>query len=151
MKTMKVTESVIDASLHDVQVPNRHFTGAVTQESIGELKPKETVGDLKPKETVGDLKPIGISVSLVHFYDGARTYLHTHPGGQILLILQGNAEVESVTTGIAKKLGPGDIVQFAPDEVHWHGAAPETDMTHLSIAFGETKWEDDPPPDRARL
>ena len=142
---MNVKESVIDASLHDVKVPDRHFTGTVTLERIGELK---------PKETVSELKPMGISVSLVHFYEGARTYLHSHSGGQILLILRGKAEVEEVeagTTGIAQDLGPGAIVQFAPNALHWHGAAPETDMTHLSIAFGETKWEDDPPPDRARL
>ncbi len=29
---------------------------------------------------------------------------------------------------------PGDIVWFAPGERHWHGAGPETAMSHIAIA-----------------
>jgi quercetin dioxygenase-like cupin family protein len=28
---------------------------------------------------------------------------------------------------------PGDVVWFAPDEKHWHGATPTTAMTHIAI------------------
>jgi quercetin dioxygenase-like cupin family protein len=28
---------------------------------------------------------------------------------------------------------PGDTVWIAPDERHWHGAAPDTGMTHIAI------------------
>ena len=31
-------------------------------------------------------------------------------------------------------IGPGDVVWFAPDEKHWHGASPTTAMTHIAIA-----------------
>ena len=31
------------------------------------------------------------------------------------------------------QIGPGDIVQTPADEWHWHGAAPDHFMTHLSI------------------
>ena len=65
---MNVKKSAIDASSYDVELPPRRFTGTVELQRIGELK--------------------GMSVSLVHFYEGARTYWHTHPGGQTLLILR---------------------------------------------------------------
>lgn len=29
---------------------------------------------------------------------------------------------------------PGDVVWFAPHVKHWHGAAPDTAMSHLSWA-----------------
>jgi quercetin dioxygenase-like cupin family protein len=28
---------------------------------------------------------------------------------------------------------PGDVVWFSPGEKHWHGAAPNTAMTHIAI------------------
>jgi quercetin dioxygenase-like cupin family protein len=31
------------------------------------------------------------------------------------------------------EIRPGDVVWFAPDEKHWHGAAPTTAMTHIAI------------------
>jgi quercetin dioxygenase-like cupin family protein len=31
------------------------------------------------------------------------------------------------------KKGPGDVVWFSPGEKHWHGAAPNTAMTHIAI------------------
>jgi hypothetical protein len=30
-------------------------------------------------------------------------------------------------------LRPGDVVSCPPEEKHWHGAAPNTAMTHLAI------------------
>jgi quercetin dioxygenase-like cupin family protein len=33
-----------------------------------------------------------------------------------------------------KTARPGDIVWFEPGEKHWHGASPNTAMTHVAIA-----------------
>ena len=35
--------------------------------------------------------------------------------------------------GPIEEIRPGDVVQFAPNEKHWHGAAPTTAMTHIAI------------------
>lgn len=35
--------------------------------------------------------------------------------------------------GSIEEIRPGDVVQFAPGENHWHGAAPTTAMTHIAI------------------
>jgi len=37
---------------------------------------------------------------------------------------------------------PGDVVRIAPDEEHWHGATPNTSMTHLALTYGDTAWGD---------
>ncbi len=36
--------------------------------------------------------------------------------------------------GLIEDIRPGDVVWFSPGEMHWHGAAPTTAMTHIAIA-----------------
>ena len=35
--------------------------------------------------------------------------------------------------GPVEDIGAGDVVTFAADERHWHGAAPDSAMTHFAI------------------
>jgi quercetin dioxygenase-like cupin family protein len=35
--------------------------------------------------------------------------------------------------GAIEAIFPGDVVWFAPNEKHWHGATPTTSMTHIAI------------------
>jgi Uncharacterized conserved protein, contains double-stranded beta-helix domain len=35
--------------------------------------------------------------------------------------------------GPIEEIRPGDVVWFAPNEKHWHGATPTTAMTHIAI------------------
>lgn len=32
-----------------------------------------------------------------------------------------------------EEIRPGDVVWFAPNEKHWHGASPATAMVHIAI------------------
>jgi quercetin dioxygenase-like cupin family protein len=32
-----------------------------------------------------------------------------------------------------RRNAPGDVIIIAPNEKHWHGAAPTTAMTHIAI------------------
>ena len=68
----------------------------------------------------------------VTFEPGARTAWHTHPLGQTLIVVSGSGLVQR-EGGPIEKIAPGDVVWFAPGEKHWHGAAPETAMTHIAI------------------
>ena len=63
---------------------------------------------------------------------GARTAWHTHPLGQILIVVMGSGRAQREGGGI-EEIRPGDVVSFAPGEKHWHGAAPTTAMTHIAI------------------
>ena len=68
----------------------------------------------------------------VTFEPGARTAWHTHPLGQTLVVTSGCGRVQR-EGGPIEEIRAGDVVWFAPDERHWHGAAPTTAMTHIAI------------------
>ncbi|WP_243613230.1 (R)-mandelonitrile lyase [Shimia aestuarii] len=68
----------------------------------------------------------------VTFQPGARTAWHTHPLGQTLIVLSGKGRVQR-WGGEVVEIGPGDVIWFAPGEKHWHGAAPDSAMTHTAI------------------
>ena len=68
----------------------------------------------------------------VTFEPGARTAWHTHPLGQTLIVTAGAGLVQR-WGGAVEEIRPGDVVWFAADEKHWHGATPLTAMTHIAI------------------
>ena len=35
--------------------------------------------------------------------------------------------------GPTEEIRPGDVIWFPPGEKHWHGASPNTGMTHIAI------------------
>lgn len=99
------------------------FTGEVTLESVLNA------------QTEG-----GVSFSIVHFKDGARTHWHEHPGEQVLYILEGEGRV-GTHGGEEVRVKPGDVIHEGPGERHWHGAAPGQSMTHISVTTkGGPSW-----------
>ena len=68
----------------------------------------------------------------VTFEPGARTAWHTHPLGQTLIVTVGCGRAQR-WGGSIEEIRPGDVISFAPNEKHWHGAAPTTAMTHIAI------------------
>lgn len=77
--------------------------------------------------------PARASGATVTFEPGARTAWHTHPLGQTLIVTSGRGRAQR-EGGPVEDIGPGDIVWFPPGQRHWHGAAPDTAMTHIAIA-----------------
>ncbi len=73
------------------------------------------------------------SIGNVTFEPKARTNWHKHPGGQILLITDGQGYYQEKGNP-AQLLHKGDIVRIPPDAEHWHGAAPEYSLTHIAIS-----------------
>jgi quercetin dioxygenase-like cupin family protein len=76
--------------------------------------------------------PARVSVASVTFEPGARTAWHSHPLGQTLVVTSGRGRVQNWGKQM-EEIHPGDVVWTAPDEKHWHGAAPTSTMTHISI------------------
>ena len=72
---------------------------------------------------------VGASVT---FEPGARTAWHTHPLGQTLIVIAGLGRAQR-EGGPVEEIRPGDVIWFAPEEKHWHGASPTTAMTHIAI------------------
>jgi quercetin dioxygenase-like cupin family protein len=76
--------------------------------------------------------PGRVAGASVTFEPGARTAWHTHPLGQTLIVTAGAGLVQR-DGGPIEQIRPGDVVQFAANEKHWHGATPTTAMTHIAI------------------
>jgi quercetin dioxygenase-like cupin family protein len=76
--------------------------------------------------------PARAAAATVTFEPGARTAWHTHPLGQTLIAASGLGWAQR-EGGPIEEIRPGDIVWFAPNEKHWHGATPTTAMTHIAI------------------
>jgi quercetin dioxygenase-like cupin family protein len=77
-------------------------------------------------------EPARVRGASVTFEPGARTAWHTHPLGQTLIVTSGLGRVQR-EGGPVEEIRPGDVVWFAPNEKHWHGASPNTAMSHIAI------------------
>lgn len=86
---------------------------------------------------------LNVPVSNVTFSPGCRNNWHSHTGGQLLIAVGGRGYYQEKGRP-ARELLPGDVVEIAPDVVHWHGAAPDSWFSHLAIEVpGEnnsTEW-----------
>jgi quercetin dioxygenase-like cupin family protein len=76
--------------------------------------------------------PARVEVVHVTFEPGARTFWHTHPLGQTLIVTSGRGWVQT-WGGPVEEVTPGDVIWFPPGEKHWHGATPTVGMTHIAI------------------
>jgi len=68
----------------------------------------------------------------VTFEPGARSAWHTHPLGQTLIVTSGRGFVQS-WGGPVEEIHAGDVVSCPPGEKHWHGATPDSALSHLAI------------------
>jgi quercetin dioxygenase-like cupin family protein len=97
------------------QGPTENFTGSVSVDPLFQAN-----------------TPARASGSLVTFEPGARTAWHIHPLGQTLIVASGLGWAQR-EGGPIEEIRPGDVVWFAPNEKHWHGATPTTALTHIAI------------------
>lgn len=79
----------------------------------------------------------------VTFEPGARNNWHKHPGGQVLLVTGGVGYYQEEKKK-AQVIRKGDVVRIPPDVKHWHGAAPDSGLTHIAISTnpqkGDAEW-----------
>ena len=80
-------------------------------------------------------EPSRLRASAVHFTPGARTASHAHGMGQTLYVTDGVGRAQSRGDAVTE-IRSGDVVYTPPGEWHWHGAAPDRAMTHLSLTEG---------------
>lgn len=100
--------------LGDKLSPNPNFTGEVWLASLSEQK------------------ELNVPMANVTFEPGCRNSWHSHKAGQLLIATAGIGYYQEKGQP-ARRLYPGDIVEIAPDIVHWHGAAPDGWFAHIAI------------------
>jgi quercetin dioxygenase-like cupin family protein len=83
--------------------------------------------------------PSPLSLGSVHFTPCAHTAWHRHTLGQTLYVTEGEGFVQA-RGGPLIRIRPGDVIVTPPGEWHWHGATPNTFMTHLALTEGDTEW-----------
>ena len=76
-----------------------------------------------------DMRSSGGSVT---FEPGARSHWHIHPVGQVLIVTAGVGLTQEWGKPV-QEIRPGDVVICPVGVKHWHGAAPNSSMTHISI------------------
>lgn len=124
--TMQKEPVIVSKKKDAVTLPADHFTGNATLESLfsSEMPDKYRGGT-------------------VNFAAGARTAWHTHPLGQTLIVISGRGFVQS-EGDTAQEIVTGDVVWIPANVRHWHGAAPDSPMSHVALSTpldGSTvKW-----------
>lgn len=76
--------------------------------------------------------PSRAQVQHVTFEPGSRTFWHSHPLGQLLIVTAGAGWIQR-KDGPVTEIRAGDIVSIPPGEVHWHGATSEQVMSFLAV------------------
>ena len=89
-------------------------------------------GDVWIDTIARGVEPSRVRVSTVRFTPSARTAWHCHAVGQTLYVTDGTGLVQS-RGGAIEEIRAGDVISTPADQWHWHGAAPDHFMTHLSI------------------
>ena len=72
------------------------------------------------------------SAGAVTFEPNARTNWHTHPKGQVLIVIDGNGFYQEKGKP-AQSIKKGDVVNIPENTVHWHGATANSILVHIAI------------------
>jgi 4-carboxymuconolactone decarboxylase len=111
-QSIRITRS---GSQPSQQAPAENFTGSARVEPLFQAN--------VPARAAG---------ARVSFEPGARTGWHSHPLGQILIVTAGTGRVQRRGDPV-EEIRQGDVVWTPPGQKHWHGAAPDSSMTHIAI------------------
>ena len=119
------------------KVKKDYFTGPVTLREISRIT-----------------KPTEHDIYHVTFKKSARTKLHFHTGGQMLIVTKGNGSLvyyKKTSNGISKfkisktktiNLVSGDVVYIPPKILHTHGSVKKnTIFSHIAVNFYSKKNE----------
>lgn len=106
----------------------------VTPKASAQAAPTSNfTGQVAIRERFASNVPDSYGGGIVDFSAGARTNWHTHPMGQTLVITEGTGWVQSEGESI-REVNVGDVVWIPANERHWHGATPETAMSHVAVS-----------------
>lgn len=104
------------------------FTGSVAIDMLHSHTPADSI----PTDS-------RTAIAMVTFTPSARTNWHWHERGQTLTVVKGQGWICD-KDGKAKRIRKGDVLFCPPGTTHWHGADEGSEMMHLAVGLGETKW-----------
>ncbi len=89
-------------------------------------------GNVRVDPVFSEMPGISAIAGTVTFEPGARSNWHFHPAGQHIIVLSGVGRT-GTRDGKVEEFRAGDVVSCPANVHHWHGAAPQVGMTHLTI------------------
>ncbi len=104
---------------------------------IERADPEHFTGPATLVRFLGVLGAPPVNGYLVRFEPGARTDWHSHTGPQLLLVTEGLCRVQKLGEP-PRDVAAGGIVAIQPDEIHWHGATPDSPAAHLALNLDAT-------------
>lgn len=121
---------------HDISIfplgnpgPSDWFTGEVHVQSL-----------VAPEQMEGLY-----NVGQVTFSPGGRTHWHTHPIGQVLLVIEGKGWYQEKGKP-AQVIRKGSTVTIPKGITHWHGASADNKLVHIAISNildgSSVTWQD---------
>ena len=108
----------------------------------GEINPfsKYFVGESR----LNMLTTSGVAVGNVTFAPRCRNHWHIHHGGGQILLCTGGKGWYCEENKPPRTLKAGDVVKIPAEVKHWHGAAKDSEFSHLAIEIpaqnGRTEW-----------
>lgn len=114
----------------------------------GELRKPQGAftGDADQRTFHAETRPLPVRVSFVRFQPGSITHWHSHEGGQVLHVVEGEGRAQNRGEAVVE-LRAGDTLSAGAGQVHWHGATSAAPMAHLVVTIGEVTWLEPPQPE----
>lgn len=85
------------------------------------------------------------AIGVEEFEPGSRNVWHSHPSGQIIIILDG-VGYHQIKGEAVEVLRKGDVTKCPPGVLHWHGASKDSSVTQIYILpnteKGLAEWSD---------
>ena len=122
-----------------------NFSQLKSDTALVKSKKRYFVGNAWLNDISDKLQIKGEKVYLANFNNGARTKVHYHQGGQILVVTKGKgmlviykkASIKKETVKIQKlsqtNLEEGDVAFIPKNVLHWHGAIKGKNFTHIAF------------------
>mgnify|MGYP000004305217 CR=1 FL=1 len=126
--------------------------GNISSAPVKKVKKDYFTGPVTLREISGITKPNEHDMYHVIFKKSARTKLHFHTGGQLLIVTRGSGSLvyyKKISRGVTKfkisktkmiKLSNGDVVYIPPKILHTHGSIRKNSVfSHLAVNFYSKK------------
>ncbi len=122
-----------------------HLSQLKSDKALVKSKKRYFVGNAWLNDISVKLQIKGEKVYLANFNNGARTKVHYHQGGQILVVTKGKgmlviykkASIKKETVKIQKlsqtNLEEGDVAFIPKNVLHWHGALQGKNLVHIAF------------------
>ena len=104
----------------------------------GQAKRAPATGDLYVLGDIGAALLAGapetqqLDIYMVDFAAGARNRVHIHKNDQVLIGASGRGILADASG--ENIMEPGDVAVIPAGHPHWHGAAPDSDFSHIAIS-----------------